>query len=175
MFHHEIHPMSPEHRASNIRSWTEIGCFIESFPDPSWSDWKALARRFIRYGLDRNFDRHFRIGQSMARFVLSTLDHNRLRDEPSVLITLIPPGTLKLSYRPAIPASLGDTSLEYDLGFEQAMPTLQRFLNHLWEVTMPEPLPPEMRAPEHTFNAPILTTDPPPQALDQKPATRFSA
>jgi hypothetical protein len=149
--------MTPEHRAANIQSWAEISEFIEGFPDPSWTDWKLLARRFIQCGLDRHFERHFRAGQSMSTLVFSTLDHHGALHEALVKVFLLPPDTVKLVYQPATPASKGDTRLEYELAFDEAMPTFQRFLNHLWETTLSEPLPSEMRSPKHPFSAPVLT------------------
>lgn len=54
------------------------------------------------------------------------------------------------------PAPERDEKLDYTLGIESAMPTFQRFLNHLWEMTKPAPLPADMRSPENPFDAPIL-------------------
>ena len=149
--------MTPEHTSANIQSWAHLCEFIERFPDPSGADWKRLARRFIQWGLDRSFDRHFRAGQSMSTLVFSTLDHHGALYEPLVMVSLLPPETMKLVYSPATPAGKGDTRLEYELAFDEAMPTFQRFLNHLWELTMSEPLPSDMRSPEHAFSAPDLT------------------
>ena len=149
--------MTPDHTASNIESWADIGEFIEDFPDSSGLEWKRLARRFVQYGLDRNFNRHFRAGQSMSTLVFSTLDRHGLRDEPRITVTLRPPDELKLVYWPATPATKGDRRLEYDLHWDEAMPTFQRFLNHLWETTMSAPLPSDLRSPQHPFNAPVLS------------------
>jgi hypothetical protein len=130
---------------------------VYALPDSSWLDWKCLARRFVQYGLDRNFNRHFRAGQSMSTLVFSTLDRHGLRDGARVAVTLRPPDELKLIYWPATPATKGDQRLEYDLHLDEAMPTFQRFLNHLWETSMSDPLPSDMRSPQHPFNAPVLS------------------
>jgi hypothetical protein len=151
--------MTPDHTEANLESWGYICEFIEDFPDPSWADWKRLARRFIQHGLDRNFNRHFRAGQSVSTFVFSTLDHHGLEGEACVSVSLQPPDTLKLVYWPATPSIKGDKRLEYELKFDEAMPTFQRFLNHLWGMTMSEPLPSDMRSPDHPFTAPILAAN----------------
>ena len=149
--------MTPEHSAANIQSWVKIREFIESFPETSWAEWKRFALRFIQYGLDRKFDRHFRAGQSMSTLVFSTLDRHGLRDEPRVTVSLHPPEIVRLTYWPAIPRSMGDSRLEYELAFEEVMPTFHRFLNHLWEMSVPEALPEDMRSPGRPFSAPVLT------------------
>ena len=92
----------------------------------------------------------------MHDFIFSTLDQHGLRFEPRVTVSLQPPEILTIAYWPGVPAAMGDTSLEYELRFDEAMPTFQRFLNHLWLMTKSDPLPPEMRSPEHSFVAPFL-------------------
>ncbi len=94
----------------------------------------------------------------MSTLVFSTLDHHGLQYEARVLVTLRPPDELKLVYLPAVPAIKGDQSLEYDLALEEALPTFQRFLNHLWEMTMSDPLPSDLRSPQQTFKAPVITS-----------------
>ena len=148
--------MKPEHTSANIQSWAEVGEFVEWLPDPVWTEWKALARRFLLYGADRNFNQHFRASTSMRILVFSTLDHGGASYEPVVKVCLLPPETVKLRYFPATPAAQGDTRLEYELDFDEGMSTFQRFLNHLWEMTMPEPLPADMRSPACPFSAPVL-------------------
>ncbi|HEY1120773.1 MAG TPA: hypothetical protein VGE67_04200 [Haloferula sp.] len=93
----------------------------------------------------------------MSTLVFSTLEHHGAIDEPIVKAILLPPETVKLVYLPATPSPKGDRLLEYDLAFDEAMPTFQRFLNHLWEMTRPEPLPQDMRSPAHPFSAPVFT------------------
>lgn len=149
--------MTPDQTAAHIESWSDIGQFIEDFPDATWLEWKRLARRFVQYGLDRNFNRHFRVGQSMSNLVFSTQDRHGCHNEPRIMVTLRPPDALKLVYWPGIPAIKGDLELEYELHWDEAMPTFRRFLNHLWETTMTDPLPSDLRSPHHPFIAPVLS------------------
>ena len=158
--------MTREHIEANIASWVDIGRFIEEYPDSSWAKWKTMARRFVKFALDRNFNRHFRAGQSMSTLVFSTLDHHGLRHDACVSVSLRPPDTIHLSYAPSIPAVKGDSELTYELPYDEAVVTFQRFLNHLWEMTVDEPLPSDMRSPEMPFNAPIM---PPESNKQNKP------
>jgi hypothetical protein len=149
--------MTSEHTAANIESWKDVTESIETFPDSTSLEWKNLARRFVEYGLERKFNRYFRAGLSVTTIVFSTLERHGLRYEARVLVTLRPPNKLKLDYSPGIPAIKGDQSLDYELNWDDALPTFQRFLNHLWEMTMSEPLPLDMRSSLEPFNAPVLT------------------
>ncbi len=149
--------MTPEHIKSNLESWADIINFINKFDDPQWIDWQKLALRFMQYGIDHNFNHHFRVGQSMRTLVFSTLDHYGLEYEPRVTVVITPPETIRLIYTPSNPAPREEDELEYELIYSDAMPTFQRFLNHLWEMTRSEPLPSNMKAPKHKFTAPVLS------------------
>lgn len=136
-----------------MASWDDLGKFINRFDYPNWEGWKHLADRFMNHCIERQFNRYFRAGQSMTTLVFSTLDHHGLQDEPRVNVVLHPPDKLELSYYPGLPVRGADNELEYELNFETGVATFQRFLNHLWEMTMPEPLPADLRG----FTAPVLT------------------
>jgi len=92
----------------------------------------------------------------MTTLVFSTLDHHGLNYEPRVTIDLTHSDQAQVVYSPSIPAPNRDEKLEYTLDFELALPTLQRFLSHLWYMTKSEPLPTDMRSPVYPFDAPIL-------------------
>jgi hypothetical protein len=149
--------MSPEHQASNIASWDSLAAFVQSFPDESWTGWKALAERFIAVGREHSLHEYFRAGQSMHDFLFSTaVTHDLPLDAPKVRVNLHPPDRLTLSYEPGIPAAGADTKLEYTLSFDDAVPTFRRFLNHLWTMTTSEAIPHLIRAPAASFLAPAL-------------------
>jgi hypothetical protein len=162
--------MTPQQMAANRDSWREVTESIDEFPDENSASWKSFARRFIGYGIERNFDRHFRAGTSMMTLVFSTLDHHGLNYEASVSVALTHADEAKVVYSPSIPATKGDERLQYILPYEDALPTLQRFLNHLWEVTKSEPLPSDMRSPDHPFLAPNLESAPPKNRAEQADA-----
>jgi len=153
--------MTPEHIKSNIASWETTLAFINSFADDQYPspEWCALARKFMEQGIERGFNRHFRAGTSMYALLLSTLDRYGLNYEPRVEVSLQPPETVWMIYSPAFPAAQGDAKLEYHLEYLEVMPTFQRFLNHLWVMTQAEPLPSDMRSPDHNFDALIMSED----------------
>jgi len=165
--------MTPQQMAANRDSWRKVTEAIDDFPEENWASWKSFARRFIEYGIERNFDRHFRAGTSMTTLVFSTLDRHGLNFEASVSVSRTHADEAKVVYSPSIPATKGDRRLQYVLPYEDALATFQRFLNHLWEMTKSEPIPADMRSPDHPFSAPILESTPPEsraeQAGDRKP------
>ncbi|WP_223790013.1 hypothetical protein [Marinicella meishanensis] len=63
---------------------------------------------------------------------------------------------IKLVYVPAFYPREGDTWLEYDLAWADALPTLRRFLHHLWRMTRAEAVPKELFLQPGAFQAPIL-------------------
>jgi hypothetical protein len=152
--------MNPKQIEANRESWRTVTEFVDDFTDENWAEWKSFARLFIEYGIERSFDGHFRAGTSMTTLVFSTLDHHGLNYEPSVTVTRTHSNEAKVVYSPSTPAKKGDKRLQYILAYEDALPTFQRFLNHLWEMTKSEPLPADMRSPDHSFSAPILESTP---------------
>jgi hypothetical protein len=148
--------MTPQHEAANIDSWARIVDFIDQFSDSSSTEWRKLAHRFLKYCIDRGYNRYFRAGQSMTLLVFSTLDHHGLGNEPRITVVFSPPNKLQLTYSPSTPPAKGDKELHYELPFEEAVSTFQRFLNHLWEITIPEPIPSSLRTPDHPFSVPVL-------------------
>ena len=92
----------------------------------------------------------------MRTLVISTLDHHGLDDEPRVMLKIESEKKIKLVYVPAFYPREGDTQLEYDLALADALPTLRRFLHHLWRMTRAEPVPKELFLQPGTFRAPIL-------------------
>lgn len=92
----------------------------------------------------------------MRTLVISTLDHHGLDDEPRVMLKIESEKKIKLVYMPALYPREGDNMLEYDLALEDALPTLRRFLHHLWRMTCAEPVPEDLMLKPGTFQAPIL-------------------
>ena len=159
--------MTPEEIAVNQSSWLKAVQRIEELSHPSFDPWRTFEKRFINCGISRNFDLYFRagtsildrnylVGPSLPVMVFSTLDHHGLDGEPSITIGLTQSDLVRLTYWPGIPAQKKDEKLDYTLKLESAIPTFHRFLNHLWEMTKPEPLPSDLRSPENPYTAPIM-------------------
>ncbi len=82
----------------------------------------------------------------MSHVILSTLDHHGLKDEPRVTLEVMKDGRIRISLtrnnvwftEPTQFAVVEESS---------AIPTLRRYLWHLWEETVPEPIPARLRAP----------------------------
>jgi hypothetical protein len=98
----------------------------------------------LQRAVDAEFDSLFRAGMSMSHIIFSTLDHHGLRDEPRVTLDVRPNWEVRISY------STQNIHFHSPSQFEEvdpssAFPVLTRYLQHLWEETVPEPIPELLR------------------------------
>ena len=131
--------------SENIASWQELARSVDQHPDAEyWIKWKNLAHRLLQYAEAQQFNKYIRAGRSMNHLTFSTLDHHGLRDEPRVTVELKADGQMRIAFgRGNLYFSKAD--VEYTLPFDEACLVFHRFLNQLWQQTMPEPLPDELR------------------------------
>ncbi len=114
--------------------------------------WTVSARRFLDAGVGAGLNRYFCAGQSHEILQFQThLDYQPNKPNVQVVVNR-DRDEFHLLYRSLRGPRYDGVELEYTLPFDLAFPTLRRFLNHLWEETMTETLPDELRE----FRAPIL-------------------
>lgn len=126
-------------------SWVDVFSFTESFPDTAyWNRWRTVMQPVLRQSMDAGYDKLFRAGSSMHDMVFSTIDHNDVRKELRVTLSVTPEFLLRVSYSDRhnpYAASLESVALPP----QEVFPVLSRSLRHLWEETMPEPIPEVLR------------------------------
>ena len=143
---------------TNPDSWRAVIEDIAQYPDnQTWSAWKTIATEFMQRGVAAGLDVHFRAGQSMHWFLFSTLDHHGLRGEPHVTIFIRSRDDIEVSYGTTHLSVTGRPYLSYSLSFEDAFSTFRRFLLQLWTATVSAPIPADIRGPDASFTAPVLT------------------
>jgi hypothetical protein len=134
-------PIADENRAT----WSEIREWIDEYEDREyWNRWREIVKPLVERAIDSQFDSLFRAGQSMSHLILSTLDHHGLRGEPHITVNVTPDWKLRISYSMKSTWFFPPQQFEIvEPGF--AFPVLTRYLQHLWEETMPEPIPELLR------------------------------
>lgn len=130
---------------TNPESWADVIEFAHSLPDTDhWNCWRAAMLPILEESRSREYDTLFRAGSSMHDFVFSTLDRHRLFDEPRVTLTVTEDFRLRIAYsRGNVHFSSPSESIVEDS--REAFPSFTRYLCHLWEETMPEPIPEVLR------------------------------
>jgi hypothetical protein len=129
----------------NRATWKQVRVWIDEYPDREhWNRWRAIIVPLVERAIDIQFDSRFRAGLSMSLVILSTLDHHGLRNEPRVTVEVTSDWKLRIAY------STHNISLMSPKQFEIvdphcAFPVFARYLQHLWEETMPEPIPEILR------------------------------
>ena len=130
---------------SNPETWADLVQFIQEFPDTDhWTKWRSAVSPMIDEAILRGYHQLFRAGSSMHHLIFSTLDHHGLRLEPRVTIRVTEELEIGIYY------STGN--IHFDSAIESvvvsqgdAFPIFTRYLRHLWEETVPEPIPEELR------------------------------
>lgn len=129
----------------NRETWRQVQEEIETFPDrEEWNRWRSLVTPLVERAIESEFDSLFRAGMSLSHLVFSTLDHHGLRNEPRITVDLTTDFNLRISY------STSDLWFQQPTQFEiveprLAFPVFTRYLQHLWEETLPEPIPEALR------------------------------
>ena len=136
--------MNTPSEMSNPETWADIVQFAQEFPDTEyWNLWRSTICPLLDQALNLDYDRLFRAGSSMHHIIFSTIDHNGLRGEPHVTICVtedwkigIYYSTASIHFHPALESIVVDPN--------DAFPVFTRYLRHLWEETVPEPIPEEL-------------------------------
>lgn len=130
----------------NRATWKLVGSSIEKYPDQddSWNRRRAVISTLVKRAVESEFDSLFRAGMSVSPLVFSTLDRHGLRDEPRITVEVTSDWSLRVSY------STWNTWFKQPTQFETVIPRLAfpvftRYLQHLWEETIPEPIPEVLR------------------------------
>lgn len=122
-------------------------------------EWTKSAKVLLDAGAEAGLNRYFRAGQSHMDLKFQTY-FDLQPEAPYILVRVNRErDEFHLLYRSLRGPRHDGVELEYTLPFEQAFPTLRRFLNHLWTETMTEGLPAELRG----FTAPVLAVPPNPE------------
>jgi hypothetical protein len=130
----------------NRATWQQVLGLVAEYPDKEyWNRWRSIVSPILRSAVELESDSFFRAGMSMSHVVFSTLDHHGLRDEPRVTLEVKKDWTIRISLtrnnvwfkEPSQSAIVEQSS---------AIPTLRRYLWHLWEETVPEPIPAPLRS-----------------------------
>jgi hypothetical protein len=134
-------PIADENRAT----WTEVREWINEYPDREyWNRWRAIIEPLVDRAVASQFDTLFRAGQSMSDLIFSTIDHHGLRHEPRVTVNVTPEWNLRISYSTHNLWFMSPQQFEVAEP-HLAFPVLTRYLQHLWEETIPEPIPEILR------------------------------
>lgn len=129
----------------NRATWQQVLGFVAEYTDNEyWSRWRAIISPILKHAVELELDSLFRAGMSMSHVIFSTLDHHGLRDEPRVTLEVMKDWRIRISFtgnnvwfsEPAQFAVVDESS---------AFPTFGRYLRHLWEETVPEPIPDRLR------------------------------
>jgi hypothetical protein len=129
----------------NRATWKVVKNWIDEYPDHEhWNRWREILLPLMERALLFEFDSLFRAGMSVNDVILSTVDHHGLRDEPRVTVAVTPDWRLRISYstqniwfHPPAQFEIAEPHL--------AFPIFTRYLQHLWEETVPEPIPQILR------------------------------
>jgi len=130
----------------NRATWQQVLGIVAKYPDNEyWNRWRAIVSPILERAVELEFDSLFRAGTSMSHVIFSTLNHHGLRDEPRVTLEVMKDWRIRISLtthnmwfrEPTQFAVLDESS---------AFPTFRRYLWHLWEDTVPEPIPDRLRS-----------------------------
>ena len=130
---------------TNPESWTFVIRENRLYPDTEyWNRWRSLIDPLIQEAVAAGYDQLFRAGMSMHHIIFSTLDHNGLRGEPHVTVSVTKEWKIKIEY------STANTHFASPIHSEvaesgSALPTLTKYLQNLWTETVPEPIPEQLR------------------------------
>jgi hypothetical protein len=138
----------------NRATWQQVLRRVEEYPDNEhWNRWKAIVSPILERAVELEYDSLFRAGMSMSDVIFSTLDHNGLKDEPRVTLEVMKDRRIRISltrnnvcFREPTQFAIVDES--------SAFPTFRRYLWHLWEGTVPEPIPDRLREADGELRAP---------------------
>jgi hypothetical protein len=130
---------------SNQASWIEVQSRIQGYPDREhWNRWREAVMPILQRAADAEFDSLFRAGTSMDHIIFSTLDHDGLRDEPRVTLDVRFNWKVRISYTTHNIHFRSPNQFE-EIDPSSAFPVFTRYLQHLWEETIPEPIPELLR------------------------------
>lgn len=130
----------------NRATWQQVLRSVGNYPDEEyWNTWRAIVSPILEHAVELEFDSLFRAGMSMHHIIFSTLDHDGLRDEPRVTLEVMKDWRIRISLtrnnvwfnKPTQFAILDESN---------AFQTFRRYLWHLWEETVPEPIPERLRS-----------------------------
>jgi hypothetical protein len=129
----------------NRMTWKLIRHWMDEHPDLDyWNQWRQIVVPVVERAIQCEFDTLFRAGTSMSHLVFSTLDHHGLRDEPRITVDVTEHWSLRVSYSTKNLWFTQPTQCEI-VTPEMAFPVFTRYLQHLWEETVPEPIPEVLR------------------------------
>jgi hypothetical protein len=129
----------------NRATWQQVLRFASECPDNEyWNKWNSIMRPLISGAIELGYDSLFRAGTSMSHVILSNLDHHGLRDEPRVTLEVFKDWTVRISLTRNNVWFSNPTQFAI-VDPSSALQTLRRYLWHLWEETVPEPIPDVLR------------------------------
>lgn len=129
----------------NRATWQEVLGFVAKCPEKEyWNRWKTIVSPILKRAMELEFDSLFRAGMSMSHVIFSTLDHHGLRDEPRVTLEVMKDWRIRISFT-RNNVWFGEPTQCAVLDESSAFPTFARYLRHLWEETVPEPIPDRLR------------------------------
>jgi len=130
---------------TNPETWTDIVQFTREFPDTEhWNRWRSTMCPVLEEALRQGYNRLFRAGSSMHDLIFSTLDHHGLRMELRVTLRVTNDWKIGIYYS-TVHIDFGSPIESVSVTTPEAFPVFTRYLRHLWEETVPEPIPQELR------------------------------
>ena len=130
----------------NRATWQQVLASVRRFPDyDHWNRWRSIVLPILERAVELEFDSLFRAGMSMSHVVFSTLDHHGLKLEPRVTLEVMRDWRVRISFTTNNVWGVEPTHFAI-LDESSAFPTLRRYLWHLWEETVPEPIPDCLRS-----------------------------
>jgi hypothetical protein len=131
----------------NKSSWGRI---VESIDGaPSGGEFDRLRRvmsPILRRGIQAQFDLHFEAEQYFSHVRLFPISNEKHGAGPRVTLEL------RSNVDPRLYISFSNWDIQYQAAAqcigvmpEEAFPVFTRYLQHLWEETVPEPIPPSLR------------------------------
>jgi hypothetical protein len=130
----------------NRATWQQVLGFVAEYPDNEyWNRWRAIVSPILERAVESEYHSLFRAGMSMSHVIFSTSDHHGLRDEPRVTLEVTKDWSIRISLTTNNVWFCEHTQFAV-LDESSAFPTFRRYLWHLWEETMPEPIPERLRS-----------------------------
>ena len=129
----------------NRATWQQVLGHVAEYPDDEyWNRWRSIVSPILKRAVELEFDSLFRAGMSIHHVILSTSDHHGLRDEPRVTLQVTKDWTIRISLTRSNVWFSEPTQFSI-VEQSSAIPTFRRYLWHLWEETVPEPIPSRLR------------------------------
>jgi hypothetical protein len=137
--------MKPNAEMTNPETWANIVQFTQEFPQTDyWNRWRSTVCPLLDESIRRGYDCLFRAGSSMHHILFSTISHHGLRGEPHVTLRVTEEWKIEISYSTSN-VHFSSPIESVVVNPDSAISLFTRYLCHLWEETVPEPIPEALR------------------------------